>query len=210
MEMLSNSSTGEAIGKAEKALNTFLGLAEQVTEGSMYVTADKLQQAFGFSYNTNTTNMTPYKDPDSDSTVQISIDNVLDGAWVNFSNQLEQVIHIITRKERITEDEITDLIQEAEEYGYNWIYDNCGKQDIEDDGDYLATRVLDKITDWLNEELHDSYSFEMEEMYDYVVEYVLQHINMDHVLSIVEEIMQAPSTMSEKLRDIGMSESDFI
>lgn len=123
---------------------------------------------------------------------------------------LDNLISVISRKTEATESEAEDLADEAEQYGRDWIYDNYGKSDIEDLGDFLGEKVLDELVDWVEVTVLDRYDFPDQDIFADFVDSVIAHIDLGHVLSIADDILEAPTTMVEKLRDIGMSERDFL
>lgn len=202
-----------------RAFNTFLGMASSLdTDSSLYATPDQINGMFATNRSTsqpvlngapillNTSSDTDYG---MEYTYNIETNNV----WKTLSGQLSHIINIVSQKKlhEITEEEADDIVSDAERFGYDWIYNHYGKHDIEEDGDLIVTRVVDKIADYLDERLHEDYDFEdWPEMYDALMEILMEKIHLDYVLSVIDEIMQAPVTIEEKLRDIGMSQNDFV
>lgn len=71
----------------------------------------------------------------------------------------------------------------------------------------------DAILKYINDRLHDEYDFikdDWEMMYDALIDVIFERINFSNVWSAIDDILNAPVTMEEKLRDIGMSEKDFL
>lgn len=141
------------------------------------------------------------------------------GDYVNFdwlTNLIESKLNLDflhTRKRSATEEEAERIASSATEAMQDFIYDTYNKYDIQEHGTWLYQRVNEELAEWVNDFIHDYYDFEVEGwevMYDALMTVILQKVDYDAIYSTFDEILGSPVTMSEKLKDIGMRESDFV
>lgn len=132
---------------------------------------------------------------------------------VQFSSALGELSELLeSKKTSITENETDDIAADAEQYGYDWICEHYSREDIKD-GMGVYQPASDAILKYLNDRLHDEYDFmedDWEMMYDALIDVIFERINFSNVWSAIDDIMNAPVTIEEKLRDVGVSEKDFL
>lgn len=143
-------------------------------------------------------------------------------SFSDIMNELEIIIDQIVdsamevkeeRKTSITENETEILAEEMEEFGRQYIYEHYDSYDIKELGSDLYQIVSEKTYENLNEHIRDKYDFSEDNwdmMYGAIADIVFERINFSKIWEAVDDILEAPSTMEDKLRDVGMSMKDFL
>ena len=108
--------------------------------------------------------------------------------------------------------EKTNLIQEVESKLADYIYE-IDRDFIMDAGssvyEIIYSRAYDIAESVLTKGLEDDYSL-LERDEDDVVEEIISFIDFESLYEIIDEVLNAPRTMEEKLAEVGMSIYDFI
>ena len=120
------------------------------------------------------------------------------GIRVNYRFQVNK--RIISKK----------FVPTTEERMEEYIQDNYDRYMINEYGSYIYQMIQEKAYDLaseLVEEAKEDYIIDNEEQ---VIESILEEIDFDSLYDLIEDILNAPITMEEKLADIGMSMRDFL
>lgn len=102
------------------------------------------------------------------------------------------------------------FVPATEERMEEYIMNNYDRYDIQEYGSYIYQMIQEKAYDFASEvvnEAEDEYIISDE---DAVIETIMEEIDFDSLYDLVEDILNAPITMEEKLADIGMSMRDFL
>lgn len=146
----------------------------------------------------------------------INYDNYDMGTFV--SNMKDEIIKItntfVAQKKKIeTLQEAEDVARRVEEYGREYIFEHYDKYDIQEKGPSIYQEVSDKLYDYLSEMLLEEYDFGEDSciisktLTDTIFDSM---INFSIIWETIDDIVQAPVTMEDKLKDVGMSERDFL
>lgn len=107
----------------------------------------------------------------------------------------------------------TDLSQKTEERLLNFVRE-LDVDFIEDMWDsmenYLHDKAYDIAEQVLSEDLSEKYRLKKGVTEDMIVEAIVDDVDFNECYEIIHDIQNAPSTLEERLRDVGMSIKDFI
>ena len=117
------------------------------------------------------------------------------------TNYLKDEIKSISIVDNV-ENKILDYIYEKDKYF------------IQDTGSYIYSLIDDKIYEFsqsiIQEMLKDNYILPYGKTEDDVISEIISFIDMSIIYEAIDEILNAPITMEEKLAEVGMSIKDFI
>ena len=117
------------------------------------------------------------------------------------TNYLKDEIKSISIVDNV-ENKILDYIYEKDKYF------------IQDTGSYIYSLIDDKIYEFsqsiIQEMLKDNYTLPYGKTEDDVISEIISFIDMSIIYEAIDEILNAPITMEEKLAEVGMSIKDFI
>ena len=148
-----------------------------------------------------------------------------DGYWhitTDYSYHMKRALDSNTmtieiKKNNISEEDIYNLVVYAENEAFKYAEERFTRYDIDDFGfDYVYNIIIQHIEDYLDTIIIEQYNFnngvdEWEDMMiDGIIDTVIRKIDVDKIYDLLEELYQQPITMSEKLKDIGMSEKSFL
>jgi hypothetical protein len=130
--------------------------------------------------------------------------NVFENWTINYKINDKEILSVNMLKEI---DELKFLLEEkVEEY----ILNEIDKDMINDYGVYIYQLIQDKAYDLAYEIIEKSkeeYDIPNE---DEIVEAIMSSIKYDSFYELLEDISIAPTTIEEKMSDIGMSNKDFL
>lgn len=130
--------------------------------------------------------------------------NTLENWTINYKINDKEILSVNMSKEI---DKLRFLLEEkVEEY----ILNEIDKYMINDYGVYIYQVIQDKAYDIVYEiieEAKEEYDIPNE---DKIVEAIMSSIKYDSFYELLEDISIAPTTIEEKMSDIGMSNKDFL
>ena len=148
-----------------------------------------------------------------------------DGYWhitTDYSYHVKEILNSNTvtieiKKNNIFEKDINNLVVYAENEAFRYAEERFTRYDIDDFGfDYVYNIIIQHIEDYLDTIIIEQYDFnngvdEWEDiMINGIIDTVIRKMDVDKIYNFLEELYQQPITISEKLRDIGMSEKSFL
>lgn len=105
--------------------------------------------------------------------------------------------------------------QIAEEATIRFIEDNFDKYTLKELGSTIYQKIDDKVYEIADENLNrydisfDS-SNNLNNIRNKILLAIINRVNFNSIYEIIEEILDCPITCNEKLKDIGMTEKDFL
>ncbi len=109
--------------------------------------------------------------------------------------------------------ESRNIIDEVENLLKDYVLEHFDRYDIQEMGSCIYNVIEEKAYDLLCDyidKLHEDYDFEEEyDVNDYAEKYY-EDIDIYCIDEIIDDILNAPVTMEEKLADVGMSIKDFL
>lgn len=113
----------------------------------------------------------------------------------------------------ITSNDAEDIAVEAREYGICYILENFDREAVIEAGSNLYQVVSDKVYQFIEDTLYENYNFGDgwdEMMHGAVIDVISEQISWSEIWEAIDMVLEAPITFEEKLREIGMSITDFI
>lgn len=123
---------------------------------------------------------------------------------------LKDIPDMPQKKKLATYHEAEIIAERIEEYGREYILEHYDKYDIQEKGSFIYQKVSDKLHDYLSKLLLEEYDFDDEVIYESLADDIFDSINFSSIWEVIDDIIQAPVTMEDKLKDVGMSEKDFL
>lgn len=103
----------------------------------------------------------------------------------------------------------TNLISISEERLIEYIETNFGRDYIREYGSYVYQVIQEKAYEIITEVLKEQTDYVVDDI-DTLTEAVFERIDFDYMYDIIDDILEQPVTIEEKLADIGMSQKDFL
>ena len=137
-----------------------------------------------------------------------------DNMVIKYYNEFSLKSEVITFEKEL---ESRNIIDEVENLLKDYVLEHFNRYDIQEMGSCIYNvadeKAYDLLCNYINE-LHENYYFdeEYDEEYDvdnYAEKYY-RDIDIYCIDEIIDDILNAPVTMEEKLADIGMSIKDFL
>lgn len=134
-----------------------------------------------------------------------------DNMVIKYYNEFSLKSEVVTFEKEL---ESRNIIDEVENLLKDYVLEHFNKYDIQEMGSCIYNVADEKAYDLLCnyiDELHENYYFDEEE-YD-VNNYAEKYygdIDIYCIDEIIDDILNAPVTMEEKLADVGMSIKDFL
>ena len=137
-----------------------------------------------------------------------------DNMIIKYYNEFSLKSEVITFEKEL---ESRNIIDEVENLLKDYVLEHFNKYDIQEMGSCIYNvadeKAYDLLCNYINE-LHENYYFdeEYDEEYDvdnYAEKYY-RDIDIYCIDEIIDDILNAPVTMEEKLADVGMSIKDFL
>lgn len=141
-----------------------------------------------------------------ESRVFVEIDKMID---INYALTFD----FLARKQAVDQEDLEDIAYRATQFGQEFALKHYDRYDIQGSRQWIYQRISEEIAEWVNKTVHEEFNFDedgWEVMYDAMISAVMHRINYEEIDETLDEILHNPITMSEKLKDIGMSESDFL
>ena len=120
---------------------------------------------------------------------------------------------VINTKETLTLKAIpnSNLISLVEERIEEHILDNYDKQELKESGHYIYQIVQEKAYELASEALKEAEEeWIVPSETDELIEAILKEIDFDSIYDTIDNILDAPITMEDKLSEVGMSIRDFL
>ena len=109
--------------------------------------------------------------------------------------------------------ESSNIVDQVEDLLKDYVLEHFNKYDIRESGSNIYSVIKEKAYDILCDcinDLYESYDFDEEfDVNDYAEKYY-EDIDISCVDEIINDILNAPVTIEEKLADVGMSIKDFL
>lgn len=103
------------------------------------------------------------------------------------------------------------LVPTTEERIEEYITDNYDKYDIEEYGSHIYQMIQEKAYDFAFEVVEEAKEeYEMLYNEEKIIETIIEEINFNSLYDLIEDIVNAPITMEDKLSEVGMSIRDFL
>ena len=134
-----------------------------------------------------------------------------DNMVIKYYNEFSLKSEVVTFEKEL---ESRNIIDEVENLLKDYVLEHFNRYDIQEMGSCIYNVADEKAYDLLCnyiDELHENYYFD-EEYYD-VNNYAEKYygdIDIYCIDEIIDDILNAPVTMEEKLADVGMSIKDFL
>ena len=137
-----------------------------------------------------------------------------DNMVIKYYNEFSLKSEVITFEKEL---ESRNIIDEVENLLKDYVLEHFNRYDIQEMGSCIYNvadeKAYDLLCNYINE-LHENYYFdeEYDEEYDvdnYAEKYY-RDIDIYCIDEIIDDILNAPVTMEEKLADVGMSIKDFL
>ena len=134
-----------------------------------------------------------------------------DNMVIKYYNEFSLKSEIVTFEKEL---ESRNIIDEVENLLKDYVLEHFNKYDIQEMGSCIYNVADEKAYDLLCnyiDELHENYYFDEEEYdVDNYAEKYYGDIDIYCIDEIIDDILNAPVTMEEKLADVGMSIKDFL
>ena len=139
--------------------------------------------------------------------------NDSDNMIIKYYNEFSLKSEVVTFEKEL---ESRNIIDEVENLLKDYVLEHFNRYDIQEMGSCIYNiadeKAYDLLCNYINE-LHENYYFDEEyEEYDvdnYAEKYY-EDIDIYCIDEIIDDILNAPVTMEEKLADVGMSIKDFL
>ena len=137
-----------------------------------------------------------------------------DNMVIKYYNEFSLKSEVVTFEKEL---ESRNIIDEVENLLKDYVLEHFNRYDIQEMGSCIYNvadeKAYDLLCNYINE-LHENYYFdeEYDEEYDvdnYAEKYY-RDIDIYCIDEIIDDILNAPVTMEEKLADVGMSIKDFL
>ena len=134
-----------------------------------------------------------------------------DNMVIKYYNEFSLKSEVVTFEKEL---ESRNIIDEVENLLKDYVLEHFNKYDIQEMGSCIYNVVDEKAYDLLCnyiDELHENYYFDEEEYdVDNYAEKYYEDIDIYCIDEIIDDILNTPVTMEEKLADVGMSIKDFL
>lgn len=130
-------------------------------------------------------------------------DSILYGTNVE-SSFIDFDIQFMDKKE-VDPLSLSEIVEERLE---SFIYETMDRQYILDCGSCIDSVIVEKAYEEIDKLLHEEEV--SEEEFDTLASEVMKNIDFDLFNEIIDNILDAPITMEEKLAEVGMSQRDFL
>ena len=136
--------------------------------------------------------------------------NNSDNMVIEYYDEFSMKSEVVTFEKEL---ESKDIVDEVENLLKDYILEHFNRYDIQEIGSYIYNVADEKVYDLLCnyiDKLHEDYDFEEEYDVDNYAKKYYGDIDIYCINEIVDDILNAPVTMEEKLADVGMSIKDFL
>ena len=134
-----------------------------------------------------------------------------DNMVIKYYNEFSLKSEVVTFEKEL---ESRNIIDEVENLLKDYVLEHFNKYDIQEMGSCIYNVADEKAYDLLCnyiDELHENYYFDEEEYdVDNYAEKYYGDIDIYCIDEIIDDILNTPVTMEEKLADVGMSIKDFL
>ena len=134
-----------------------------------------------------------------------------DNMVIKYYNEFSLKSEVVTFEKEL---ESRNIIDEVENLLKDYVSEHFNRYDIQEMGSCIYNVVDEKAYDLLCnyiDELHENYYFDEEEYdVDNYAEKYYEDIDIYCIDEIIDDILNTPVTMEEKLADVGMSIKDFL
>ena len=140
---------------------------------------------------------------------KIGIDNS-DNMVIEYYDEFSMKSEVVTFEKEL---ESKDIVDEVENLLKDYVLEHFNRYDIQEIGSYIYNIADEKAYDLLCnyiDKLHEDYDFEKEYDVDNYAKKYHGDIDIYCINEIIDDILNAPVTMEEKLADVGMSIKDFL
>ena len=140
---------------------------------------------------------------------KIGLDNS-DNMVIEYYDEFSMKSEVATFEKEL---ESKDIVDEVENLLKDYVLEHFNRYDIQEIGSYIYNIADEKAYDLLCnyiDKLHEDYDFEEEYDVDNYAKKYYGDIDIYCINEIIDDILNAPVTMEEKLADVGMSIKDFL
>lgn len=140
---------------------------------------------------------------------KIGLDNS-DNMVIEYYDEFSMKSEVVTFEKEL---ESKDIVDEVENLLKDYVLEHFNRYDIQEIGSYIYNVADEKAYDLLCnyiDELHEDYDFKEEYDVDNYAKKYYGDIDIYCINEIIDDILNAPVTMEEKLADVGMSIKDFL
>lgn len=140
---------------------------------------------------------------------KIGLDNS-DNMVIEYYDEFSMKSEVVTFEKEL---ESKDIVDEVENLLKDYVLEHFNRYDIQEIGSYIYNIADEKAYDLLCnyiDKLHEDYDFEEEYDVDNYAKKYYGNIDIYCINEIIDDILNAPITMEEKLADVGMSIKDFL
>ena len=140
---------------------------------------------------------------------KIGLDNS-DNMVIEYYDEFSMKSEVVTFEKEL---ESKDIVDEVENLLKDYVLEHFNRYDIQEIGSYIYNIADEKAYDLLCnyiDKLHEDYDFEEEYDVDNYAKKYYVDIDIYCINEIIDDILNAPVTMEEKLADVGMSIKDFL
>ena len=140
---------------------------------------------------------------------KIGLDNS-DNMIIEYYDEFSMKSEVVTFEKEL---ESKDIVDEVENLLKDYVLEHFNRYDIQEIGSYIYNIADEKAYDLLCnyiDKLHEDYDFEEEYDVDNYAKKYYGDIDIYCINEIIDDILNAPVTMEEKLADVGMSIKDFL
>lgn len=140
---------------------------------------------------------------------KIGLDNS-DNMVIEYYDEFSMKSEVVTFEKEL---ESKDIVDEVENLLKDYVLEHFNRYDIQEIGSYIYNIADEKAYDLLCnyiDKLHEDYDFEEEYDVDNYAKKYYGDIDIYCINEIIDDILNAPITMEEKLADVGMSIKDFL
>lgn len=140
---------------------------------------------------------------------KIGLDNS-DNMVIEYYDEFSMKSEVVTFEKEL---ESKDIVDEVENLLKDYVLEHFNRYDIQEIGSYIYNIADEKAYDLLCnyiDKLHEDYDFEEEYDVDNYAKKYYGDIDIYCINEIIDDILNAPVTMEEKLVDVGMSIKDFL
>lgn len=140
---------------------------------------------------------------------KIGLDNS-DNMVIEYYDEFSMKSEVVTFEKEL---ESKDIVDEVENLLKDYVLEHFNRYDIQEIGSYIYNIADEKAYDLLCnyiDKLHEDYDFEEEYDVDNYAKKYYGDIDIYCINEIIDDILNAPIIMEEKLADVGMSIKDFL
>ena len=133
-----------------------------------------------------------------------------DNMVIKYYNEFSLKSEVVTFEKEL---ESRNIIDEVENLLKDYVLEHFNRYDIQEIGSYIYNVADEKAYALLCnyiDELHENYYFNEEYDVNNYAEKYYEDIDIYCIDEIIDDILNAPVTMEEKLADVGMSIKDFL